>query len=64
MQRETGCALVCMSQKLDLLDTSGNLHHGNAKEFAKSHGAGKIFVEFKVGVIVSSIKNMSNYVGF
>ncbi|XP_026321047.1 pheromone-binding protein-like [Hyposmocoma kahamanoa] len=40
MKRETGCALVCMSQKLDLLDTSGKLHHGNAKEFAKNHGAG------------------------
>ncbi|CAH2089074.1 unnamed protein product [Euphydryas editha] len=38
--RDTGCAIVCMSKKLNLLDTSGKLHHGNAQEFAVRHGAG------------------------
>ncbi|CAH0724112.1 unnamed protein product, partial [Brenthis ino] len=39
MHRDTGCAIVCMSQKLNLLDDSGKLHHGNAHEFALRHGA-------------------------
>ncbi|XP_046969967.1 pheromone-binding protein-like [Vanessa cardui] len=38
--RDTGCAIVCMSKKLNLLDTTGKLHHGNAQEFAVRHGAG------------------------
>ncbi|XP_032519595.1 pheromone-binding protein-like [Danaus plexippus] len=41
MHRDTGCAIVCMSQKLNLLDTIGKLHHGNAQEFAINHGAGE-----------------------
>ncbi|CAH4032468.1 unnamed protein product [Pieris brassicae] len=39
LKRDTGCAIMCMSQKLQLVDTSGNLHHGNAQEFAVKHGA-------------------------
>ncbi|XP_022118413.2 pheromone-binding protein 2-like [Pieris rapae] len=39
LKRDTGCAIMCMSQKLQLVDTSGNLHHGNAQEFAVTHGA-------------------------
>lgn len=38
--RSTGCAIICLSSKLDLLDPDGNLHHGNAKDFALKHGAG------------------------
>ncbi|XP_047030718.1 general odorant-binding protein 1-like [Helicoverpa zea] len=38
--RDTGCAIICMSKKLDLLDANGRMHHGNAAEFAKKHGAG------------------------
>ncbi|XP_072942537.1 pheromone-binding protein-like [Epargyreus clarus] len=37
--RDTGCAIVCMSKKLELLDASGKLHHGNAQEFAVKNGA-------------------------
>nr|AVL25107.1 PBP1 [Conogethes punctiferalis] len=37
--RQAGCALVCMSTKLDLVDPDGNMHHGNAHEYAKKHGA-------------------------
>lgn len=40
--RLTGCAIMCMSAKLDLLDEGLALHHGNAKDFAMKHGAGKI----------------------
>lgn len=39
--RFTGCAIICLSSKLDLLDPEYNLHHGNTHEFAKKHGAGK-----------------------
>uniref|UniRef100_A0A097BVQ0 Pheromone-binding protein 3 n=1 Tax=Spodoptera litura TaxID=69820 RepID=A0A097BVQ0_SPOLT len=40
LNRDTGCAIICMGKKLDLLDASGRMHHGNAQEFAKKHGAG------------------------
>nr|URZ86308.1 pheromone binding protein 3 [Grapholita funebrana] len=39
LNRDTGCALICMSKKLDLIDASGKLHHGNTAEFAAKHGA-------------------------
>ncbi|CAB3244423.1 unnamed protein product [Arctia plantaginis] len=41
LNRDTGCMIICMSKKLDLIDASGKLHHGNAKEFAMKHGAGE-----------------------
>nr|BBB15987.1 pheromone binding protein-A [Ostrinia latipennis] len=37
--RLTGCAIMCLSSKLDLVDPEGKLHHGNTHEFAKKHGA-------------------------
>nr|AAD39444.1 pheromone binding protein [Ostrinia nubilalis]AAD39448.1 pheromone binding protein [Ostrinia nubilalis]ADT78491.1 pheromone binding protein 1 [Ostrinia nubilalis]BBB15972.1 pheromone binding protein-A [Ostrinia nubilalis]BBB15980.1 pheromone binding protein-A [Ostrinia nubilalis] len=37
--RHTGCAIMCLSSKLDLVDPEGKLHHGNTHEFAKKHGA-------------------------
>ncbi|XP_049877436.1 pheromone-binding protein-like [Pectinophora gossypiella] len=37
--RFTGCAIMCLSTKLDLVSPDGSLHHGNAQEFAKKHGA-------------------------
>nr|AFD34183.1 pheromone binding protein 2 [Argyresthia conjugella] len=39
LNRDTGCAIICMAKKLDLIDASGKLHHGNAQEFAEKHGA-------------------------
>ncbi|KAI8420547.1 hypothetical protein MSG28_009009 [Choristoneura fumiferana] len=39
LKRDTGCAIVCMSKKLELIDTSGKIHHGNAEDFAVKHGA-------------------------
>lgn len=41
LNRDFGCAIICMSKKLNLIDPEGNLHHGNAAEFAKKHGAGE-----------------------
>ncbi|KAI5637913.1 PBP/GOBP family domain-containing protein [Phthorimaea operculella] len=37
--RFTGCAIMCLSTKLDLVSPDGTLHHGNAQEFVKKHGA-------------------------
>nr|AXN76740.1 odorant binding protein PBP3 [Clostera restitura] len=39
LNRNIGCLIICMSKKLDLIDESGRLHHGNAHEFAMNHGA-------------------------
>lgn len=38
---EIGCAIMCMASKFDLITEDMKLHHGNAHDFAKSHGAGK-----------------------
>lgn len=38
---EMGCAIMCMAAKFDLITDDSKLHHGNAHEFAKTHGAGK-----------------------
>nr|ALS03847.1 pheromone-binding protein 1 [Ectropis obliqua] len=35
---ELGCVMLCMAGKLDLMD-GDDMHHGNAHEFAKKHGA-------------------------
>ncbi|XP_073954197.1 general odorant-binding protein 1 [Choristoneura fumiferana] len=39
VNREMGCAIMCMASKFDLVTDEQKLHHGNAHEFAKSHGA-------------------------
>nr|Q95VF0.1 RecName: Full=Pheromone-binding protein 2; Short=PBP 2; Flags: Precursor [Epiphyas postvittana]AAL09026.1 pheromone binding protein [Epiphyas postvittana] len=36
--RDTGCAIMCLSSKLELVSDTG-LHHGNTLEYAKQHGA-------------------------
>lgn len=41
LNRDMGCAIICMSQKLELLDEIGDLHHERAHDFATKHGAGK-----------------------
>ncbi|KAI5637915.1 PBP/GOBP family domain-containing protein [Phthorimaea operculella] len=37
--RFTGCAIRCLSHKLEMIAPDGSLHHGNIQEFAKKHGA-------------------------
>ncbi|CAH2240939.1 general odorant-binding protein 1-like [Pararge aegeria] len=39
LNRDTGCAIMCMASKFDLISDDMNLHHKNAHEFAKTHGA-------------------------
>ncbi|XP_034835169.1 pheromone-binding protein-like [Maniola hyperantus] len=51
LHRDTGCAIVCMSKKLNLLDTSGKLHHGKAQEFALNHGAASEMASKLVAVV-------------
>lgn len=37
---DAGCMFGCMSKKLDLLDASGKIHHGNTKEYVMQNGGG------------------------
>nr|AXF80669.1 pheromone-binding protein 1 [Scirpophaga excerptalis] len=49
--RNTGCALMCMASKLELFDPDGKLHHGNTKEFAKSHGADDSMIDQLISLV-------------
>nr|AEX58642.1 pheromone binding protein 2 [Sesamia inferens] len=49
--RHTGCAIVCLSSKLELLDPDLKLHHGKAQEFAQKHGADEAMAKQLVGLI-------------
>lgn len=40
VHREFGCAVMCMAAKFDMITDENKLHHGNAHQFAKEHGAG------------------------
>ncbi|CAG4989301.1 unnamed protein product [Colias eurytheme] len=39
INRDVGCAIMCMASKHDLITDDMKLHHGKTHEFAKSHGA-------------------------
>ncbi|CAH0724113.1 unnamed protein product, partial [Brenthis ino] len=39
LNRDTGCAIMCMASKHDLITEDMKLHHENAHGFAKTHGA-------------------------
>nr|QRF70941.1 pheromone binding protein [Semiothisa cinerearia] len=39
VNHELGCVVLCMAGKLELIDDDMRMHHGNAKEYAKAHGA-------------------------
>ncbi|XP_014368563.2 pheromone-binding protein [Papilio machaon] len=49
--RLTGCAIVCLSSKLDLLEPDGSLHHGNAANFAKKHGADEAMAQQLIDIL-------------
>ncbi|XP_012545845.1 pheromone-binding protein [Bombyx mori] len=49
--RNTGCAILCMSKKLELMDGDYNLHHGKAHEFARKHGADETMAKQLVDLI-------------
>nr|BAF63878.1 pheromone binding protein [Ascotis selenaria cretacea] len=50
VNREMGCIILCMAGKLDLLD-GDTMHHGNAHEFAKKHGADDALAKQLVGLV-------------
>lgn len=39
--REAGCAIMCLSKKLEVIDPEGKLHKGKTTEFIVAHGTGK-----------------------
>nr|AAB49502.1 Aper-1=pheromone binding protein/PBP/Apol-3 homolog [Antheraea pernyi, Peptide, 142 aa] [Antheraea pernyi]1QWV_A Chain A, Pheromone-binding protein [Antheraea polyphemus]1TWO_A Chain A, Pheromone-binding protein [Antheraea polyphemus]2JPO_A Chain A, Pheromone-binding protein [Antheraea polyphemus] len=49
--RLAGCAINCLATKLDVVDPDGNLHHGNAKDFAMKHGADETMAQQLVDII-------------
>nr|AAC05701.2 pheromone binding protein 2 precursor [Mamestra brassicae] len=49
--RQTGCAILCLSSKLELLDQELKLHHGKAQEFAQKHGADEAMAKQLVDLI-------------
>nr|AAP57467.1 Grp1-pheromone binding protein [Agrotis ipsilon] len=51
--RQFGCAILCLSSKLELLDQDLKLHHGKAQEFAKKHGADEAMAKQLVDMIHS-----------
>ncbi|CAD0202894.1 unnamed protein product [Chrysodeixis includens] len=51
--RQTGCAILCLSSKLELLDQELKLHHGKAQEFAQKHGADEAMAKQLVQMIHS-----------
>nr|ALS03849.1 pheromone-binding protein 3 [Ectropis obliqua] len=53
MQRDTGCALICMTKKLELLTDDGKFHHGVTKEFAMKNGADDNLATEMVSIIHS-----------
>nr|ACJ07123.1 pheromone binding protein 2 [Chilo suppressalis] len=57
--RLTGCAIMCMSNKLDLLDPDGKMHHGNAREFAKKHGADDSMAQQLIDILHNCEKGAS-----
>lgn len=44
LNREVGCAIICMSKKLDLMSDDAKMHHLNAKDFAMKNGAGRLHI--------------------
>ncbi|XP_053614545.1 pheromone-binding protein [Plodia interpunctella] len=49
--RLTGCAIWCLSSKLEMLDQDFKLHHKNTHEFAKKHGADDAMAQQLVDLI-------------
>ncbi|CAB3219685.1 unnamed protein product [Arctia plantaginis] len=49
--RDMGCAILCVTAKLELLDSDLNLHRGNAQDFARKHGADDAMAKQLVDII-------------
>nr|AAF06126.1 pheromone binding protein [Argyrotaenia velutinana] len=55
--RDTGCAIMCLSSKLELV-SDGKLHHGNTFDYAKQHGADETVAQQLVDLIHSCEKSL------
>lgn len=42
VQREVGCAIICMSNKFQLMHDDANMHHANMTEYIQSFPDGMI----------------------
>ncbi|MFX0618097.1 pheromone/general odorant binding protein [Escherichia coli] len=51
VNRDMGCVVMCMVSKLDLIGDDNKMHHGNAQEFAKKHGADDVMAKQVVTVL-------------
>nr|WKF45275.1 odorant binding proteins PBP1 [Peridroma saucia] len=51
VNRDLGCMVLCMANKLDLIGEDQKMHHGKAEEFAKSHGADEAVAKQLVGIL-------------
>ncbi|GBP25920.1 General odorant-binding protein 2 [Eumeta japonica] len=51
VHRELGCAIICMSTKLSLLDDNTRMHHDNMDEYVKSFPAGEVLSKRMVEMI-------------
>nr|AWV50436.1 pheromone binding protein 1 [Conopomorpha sinensis] len=57
VNREMGCVVMCMASKFDLINEELKLHHGNAHQFAKTHGADDTMAQQLVTMIHDCEKN-------
>nr|AAC05702.2 pheromone binding protein 1 precursor [Mamestra brassicae] len=51
LNRDLGCMVMCMANKLDLIGEDQKMHHGKAADFAKSHGADDDQAKQLVGIV-------------
>nr|AXF48748.1 odorant-binding protein PBP1 [Lobesia botrana] len=49
--RDTGCAIMCLSTKLEIVDPDLKLHHGNANDFVTQNGADEALAKELVNII-------------
>nr|AAB36114.1 pheromone binding protein, PBP [Lymantria dispar, Peptide, 145 aa] [Lymantria dispar] len=49
--RQTGCMLICMAMKLELLDSAMEIHHGSTFAFAKAHGADEAMAQQIIDIV-------------
>nr|BBB15962.1 pheromone binding protein-A [Ostrinia furnacalis] len=56
--REAGCAILCLSSKLNLLDPEGTLHRGNTVELGKQHGSDDAMAHQLVDIVHACEKSV------
>nr|AFM36757.1 pheromone-binding protein 2 [Agrotis ipsilon] len=51
VNRDLGCMVLCMANKLGLIGEDQKMHHAKAEEFAKSHGADEAVAKQLVAIL-------------